>query len=587
MYIHSMSNRILTQFNSDIRGDVKLLLDAMAASRLGRIKGQFRTIIDELVGVTGKDQRSIERISREYDRTYQVRPFEFRQDADLYLGMYNATVTGSRVINISDIKDKVVDKGLVTQTVRGVKVAPVEVVVRTTRFKPVWKYTTEYGVQKLGDGQPMVIEFKFKLSKESREGGATFSIFAKGRGRFSGARILGTTGDPKLLWEFMKDNYKKVGSMDDITVNNTTGVVKLGVKINLPLLYTLINDRTASFKNLSLKAQYYPINREFLSPNKKTPPFLYIKFGSDFAIVVGGNGSVGVEGKDYNTNTIKEFFDTLKAMGILTPQGSTQRVVEVKPPKTKLIKRANQLPAPNVTRRGSTCPINKRPTPLSFQGVCRNSSSYIRPNPQGQPCCYKIPKKLNYIRPRVIARYRQAGVKVPESVRAMFNFGANTNRLANNVSRNAPNLRLTMERGQLKIGSRQCSRYAKQTLVNLATRQGISLPRARKDLTKPRLCELLGRNVNPREYQLPNGGGVCMSRKKAELLMLLRALGQPQTTATTKRALCDKIKSILYRPPPRVATALRRWRDRSSGRNRNFNSLLQTARAMRLGRNNV
>jgi hypothetical protein len=42
----------------------------------------------------------------------------------------------------------------------------------------------------------------------------------------------------------------------------------------------------------------------------------------------------------------------------------------------------------------------------------------------------------------------------------------------------------------LKIGSRQCSRYSKVALVDIAHRKGIELP---KKVTKPILCEILAK----------------------------------------------------------------------------------------------
>jgi hypothetical protein len=125
-----------------------------------------------------------------------------------------------------------------------------------------------------------------------------------------------------------------------------------------------------------------------------------------------------------------------------------------------------------------------------MQGKCPKEGYYVRPNPQGQPCCYKIPKNPNYSGNKVAAAYKRANVKVPNTVQKFFNFGSNTGNKRNNTSHaNLTNLVVKMNsKVGLKIGSRQCSRYSKVALVDIAHRLGLPvLP----SMDKVRLCELI------------------------------------------------------------------------------------------------
>lgn len=183
------------------------------------------------------------------------------------------------------------------------------------------------------------------------------------------------------------------------------------------------------------------------------------------------------------------------------------------PKKGRLARRAEgNVAAPNVTRRGTTCPPSKRPVPHSFEGKCP-PGYYVRPNPQGNPCCYKIPKNLKYMATKIKGYYSAAGVKVPASVKALFpdvNFG-NANRAANRnrgeaditiqnmkARMRAPNGKMEVV-NTIRIGSRQCERYTKQQLVDIVTRMkrranvrvgapgGLDFHR----MSKPQLCEFI------------------------------------------------------------------------------------------------
>ena len=139
--------------------------------------------------------------------------------------------------------------------------------------------------------------------------------------------------------------------------------------------------------------------------------------------------------------------------------------------------------APNVTRRGTTCPPSKRPVPETFEGKCR-SGHYARPNPQGNPCCYKLPKNLKHMSTKIKGYYDTAGVKVPTTVKALFpdvnfdNANRNKNRGRNKVNVQIQGMKAKIRNAEgkmqevntIRIGSRQCERYTKQQLVDIVSR---------------------------------------------------------------------------------------------------------------------
>jgi len=147
-------------------------------------------------------------------------------------------------------------------------------------------------------------------------------------------------------------------------------------------------------------------------------------------------------------------------------------------------------PAPNVSRRGTSCPVGRRPDPYSMQGRCPKEGCYVKPNPQGQPCCYKIPKNTRYSERKVANAFNRANVRVPNRVRNVFNIGHNTNNKLNNTSHaNAKNITVRVDpKSGLMIGTRQCKRYTKVALVDIARRLGITVNAA---ATKEKLCGLI------------------------------------------------------------------------------------------------
>jgi hypothetical protein len=111
-----------------------------------------------------------------------------------------------------------------------------------------------------------------------------------------------------------------------------------------------------------------------------------------------------------------------------------------------------------------------------------------------------------------------------------------------------------------KIGSRQCMRFTKVSLVDMALRLGIALP---SKLTKPILCDLIAKHVQNknlatkkqvvgnalpmkgRDNKLRLGGRLCTSYKRSTIVKYAKELGvKGQVLETgTKEELCKAIQN--------------------------------------------
>lgn len=528
--------------------EVLPILRAYAISTSGGIQLPSRTYLDEISGTLDVTVRRAREIAEEYKKkVYRPVNFELRQSRELYLGMYNATLDVGKVLNLLQIKERVVGNGFNPQKFGEYTVKAVRMTLRYGRFKKAFEYTKEYGARNLtnvSNSRMSSLELIIKIKKGTKIQGASISIFNTGRVRLSGGYIDGSPAEPLSLIRYVDSLTGLTMASKPIKINNITGEIRLGASVDLEQLYSLLDvgKGLAKFDGMTIQATFEPIRNVFLTKAKKDSPFLYIKFDDRFTLLIAKNGTIVVEGTEAPQKTsqvVKRFVDFMKTAGILTPQAGN---VRPQPRPSKLARRADNMPAPDVTRRGTTCPVGQRPVPYSFQGKCpQGDGYYVRPNPQGQPCCYRIPKRPEYLRNKVANRYARANVKVPESVRKIFGIGMNTNNKANNVGKNAPNNMSFTNNKKVgfKIGSRQCVRYTKVALVDLATRLGMSLPSV---ISKPRLCELISGFVKKnKKAMFMIDGKACTTYKKTTLVKYARTLGVTKLDGTNEE-LCKEIK---------------------------------------------
>ena len=488
-------------------------------------------------------------------------------------GMYNATYDTEKIIDLQkDIIDPVLKNGFKKST-NHFKI--LKMTARHGRFEVYSEYTSEYGYKSLSDKKDITnVEFLVKITRNGKTQGAIFVFFNSGRLRFSAGYIEGEPSEPAELLKFMSS-----GSVDGskINVNNTTGEFKVGHTLDLDTLYHLLDVPAAS----AAKYKGYTLS---VSKNE-TGSSIYIKFKDVFTLVCSTNGTVQIEGADnikqaFNITT--EFIKLLAEMQIVQSATGKQ---STKPKPTKVAQVLNMKPAPNVTRRGTSCPTERCPVPYSFEGHCPYEDYYIKPNPQGQPCCYKKPQSTTYSREKIEAAFRKANVRIPSTTRKLFELNELTNKQVN-VGKNISNLRTYYNSSigkdgkevGFKIDTRQCVRYTKVALVDIARRMGIVGVSA--SMTKPELCGIIqtqskklgvnktsemsgklkvaiGKQALTRHAtdKIKIGKRICETYDKDTIVMYTKKLGL-KVTDGTKKDLCAAIGSFMNSKRNNLVAAL-------------------------------
>lgn len=506
----------------------------------------------------------------------------------LSTSMFNATVDIGHAINIKTIVDKVIAEGLAAEGPFKV----VEFTAKYGKFVTGIKYTSEYGLVGNASKPYVSADFLIKIKRGTKTTGASFSFYNTGKIRFSGGYV-GNVQDmdeqPKELLRFFSDKYFRIPADKSITFNNFTSEFRLGYPVNIRLVHDAFSETALSkFDGYTVVAKY----------DKKRSKFLYITFTrtdkEKFAIVMADTGVIQIQG----TKDLKNAYDVVTKFGIalknndmLIVKGAQAQALNA-PRNTKLARRLDNMPAPNVTRRGTTCPVKRRPDPYSYQGKCKGTNCYIKPNPQGQPCCYTVPKSLEYSKGKVEAAYVKAGVKVPDEVRRIFGFGQGTNNRGTNVARNVPLAIRTYlnSKDGFKIDSRQCLRYSKVALVDIATRLKIILP---AKVTKPKLCELIKTASGVPNVQVKAGKAIisganrnlrlgnrlCDTYPRPTLVKFARALGGRVEPDMRKGAICKMIQQLSAAKLPKLQA---NYNAKKAQNNKNRANAVEAARLKNL-----
>lgn len=529
----------------DDEEEVVPLLRAYSVATSGGIQLPSILYLDEIAAILNTTRASARNIATRYKRNvFRPANVNVRQSESVYYGLYNATLDLGRVINIGKLRDSVMEKGFKPLRVGDYVFKALKMTTRYGKFKKAFEYTKEYGAKVINsnvtNSQISSIEFIVKIKKGDKIQGASFNIFNTGRVRFSGGYIDGSPDEPKSLVRYINSIVDLDMNTKPLKINNTTAEVKVAANIKIKDLHTLLDvgKDLAKFKNYTITSTYEPARNALLKKKRKNSPFLYLKFSDKFTFLISPTGSILIEGAEsprVSVDIARDFIEFIKIAGLLEPVRG--RSLAESPTRSKIARRANNQPAPNVTRRGTTCPKDRRPVPYSFQGRCPMGEGwYVRPNPQGQPCCYQIPKRPGYLREKVIERYRRANVKIPENVRRIFGIAAgNTNNKNNNVGQKAPtNLRYSNN----KLGSRQCMRYTKVSLVDIASRLGLGLP---SKITKARLCEMIQKRLSEKKNVFMLENKPCESYKLSTLQKYAKEMGL--STTGTRKELCDRIKA--------------------------------------------
>ena len=421
--------------------------------------------------------------------------------SNLRLTLFNATVLN---------KDRDVDLMSIVQSIKlpfkkkrysnGYTVEVVEVKARHGKFQTAFEISDEYIFKsKKNNVNINALEFKVRLSKDGQVQGASFTIYNNGSIRFSGGYIdvsmkqsnaqvpITILEQPETIRHHIINTYAKDSAFlktAPLKFNNIGAVFT----VSRPILL----EQTASLPEFARITTYEP----------EMSPRMVIRF-PDFALQASTGGIIQIKGIRDPDLLGQAYNEAVRAVRTFVFKKSDIKNFNKRAfKKATISKRSNALPAPNVSRRGTTCPVGRRPDPYSFQGACPDikfgkktvsgANCYVRPNPQGQPCCYKKPKKIAFSKNKVEEAYAKANVKVPNAVRTKFNIGANTNNKKNNVGGNTNTGNINIKNDPvtgIKIGTRQCSRYTRVALFDIAKRLGIMGITGKT--TKEALCAII------------------------------------------------------------------------------------------------
>lgn len=511
----------------------------------------------------------------ERGRTEPTTTVQNKRQNQIVLGLYvmNGDLNEEQFKALSSTKFASTKLGDITYSI-------VEIIGRGTRLQKIFSYTTEYGFsynkKKYDFPEYASLDLKIKMrgpGGEEKFGLVTvnyrsFKFIVRG-GYFDCTSKNGFKGFDSQPQNLLKSVFKifagsKAPQIPSMKRSNTVASFRTGKKFN--------------YKKF---AKNKPNVGAELNLKNKGPTRAYFKLPGDHVMSITNNGVIQVSfKKSINKETIKNTFS--KVVGIqrkLAPYFGGSVVAPTV--KSKAAVRKNAAPAPNVARRGTTCPAGKRPTPYSFTGKCP-PGMYVRPNPQKQPCCYKIPKQRGYYRNKIISSYAAAGVAMPDSVANIFalprNRGTTMNANITNVGvTNAitkTKARVRQSNGTMKtintikIGSRQCIRYSKEQILNLLLRTGYAANGLERK-SKEELCEILARQVKNNNVNKTNtryvpkvgdklltrsgagaliiGGRQCNGYSKTQLQKFCKNLGI-NFTALTRNEMCarleDKRKSM-------------------------------------------
>jgi hypothetical protein len=511
------------------------------------------------------------------------------------LVMFNAIVNKDfgkeRKLELGMIALDIVEKKLpfkkYTYDNNGITIQVKKIVGRYGRFQTGFTITDAYSKKgtDVFNESISVLEFFIQLEYSREIVNASVSLFTNGKIKISGGYLNQRAGNmnneeyfeaqPELIREYIVDNYtrKEKFLRNDIVFNNVVSSVRFNKGFNLNLIS-------------SVGAKAYDLKYEpELSPN------LFVKFGT-YNFTISSRGLVKIqniteyddiqESYELLLDFVNDMVDYEKAQKP-DKQGRIPRMLKERNVSENRVKKQKNFnpnaPAPEVARRGTSCPLSRRPFPYSMQGKCTKEGCYVKPNPQGQPCCYKIPKNTKYSELKVKAVFNRANVKVPNNVRRVFKFGNNTNSKRNNTShKNLENIKIKMnsEVG-LKIGSRQCMRYSKVALVDILHRLGSPVT---KTMTKEQLCaniQALATNVtntnnkkgskavkltnNGKVYVLTGnspmslkiGGRVAKTIKREKLFAFAQKIGafppKHATIADVCRLIFDKMVKLRPKSP--------------------------------------
>lgn len=309
-----------------------------------------------------------------------------------------------------------------------------------------------------------------------------------------------------------------------------------------PSLYKPLefNNLSGQFKvNGKLQlAQIARSYRQYAQYEPELSPQLYYTHPNNYKYVMTTTGVIQIQGVDSMSKLLSAYTAGVELVKQFYSKGLISDLQLIT---GNIVKKKK-----SVLKNKSTCPKPRQPV----NGKCATATNTIRKNPQGFNCCYKKSSK-------------------------------NKNK--------SQNVRLVLDpKLGLKIGTRQCMRYSRDALHNIARKQGVVglTNRSSKELICAKLVNTMGIvqyapfTHNGKEYIMSGenknfriGSRVCSTYPLATLRAFANKMGI-QLSASDKRAdICKKIQNFRVRlpspknsPPRRKAPAPRQQKKKTKSK---------------------
>src|SRR6056300_1888032 len=391
-------------------------------------------------------------------------------------GMFNATVNKNfdaeaRVDLKSILKNTPLGKTSIGQ---GRYIDTKEIVGVYGRFKTGFSHTRQYGKKGDINLKFFTVQIKFSITNGVETNGGTVNFYKNGKIRFSGGFI--GKGDeienqPELIRRFMVKSYTKKPAFfyNPFEYNNLSGQFRInGIIRDMNRLY-------ARSRGYGIISTYDPELSPMMYSTYKEHKYIIAKSG---AIQISGAKNPKMLNAAYKT--ARDLFEMLNAKGEINLSANVP----------------NRIVQPKRRVNASSCPKARRPP-------CK-SGFEAKKNPQGDQCCYKIPKK-------------KSTRKSPNNTKEIT-YGKN---------------------GKLMIGKKKCETLTKSTLIEMAKKLGVV--NAKDKNKKEKLCAMIKQfsfgNENFKVDDKP-----CISYKKNELVAMAMSKGIEVSNTDTIKTLCQKLK---------------------------------------------
>jgi len=391
-------------------------------------------------------------------------------------GMYNATINknydaAQRVDLKQILRKRPFGKTSIGQ---GLFIETKELAGVYGRFKTGFSHTINYGEKGNINQNFFTVQIKFSITDGTETNGGTFNIYKNGKIRFSGGFVgKNIENQPELVRKFMVSKYTQGQQFfyNPIEYNNLSGQFRInGVIKNMDLL-------ASRGRVYNLKISYDP----------EISPMMYVTY-KNYKYIVAKSGAVQISGAE-NYVEMKRAYDAAETLfSMLNTKGHIMIKTNIPMNMTKK----------KITRvKASSCPKSRRPP-------CKPGFE-AKKNPQGDECCYKVPKK--------------------KSTRK---------------SPRANDLKVTYDKdGNMFIGKKKCDKLTKSTLLDMAKKLGAV--GAKDKNKKEKLCEMI-RKLDLGNSNFNVKGRSCGTYKKSELVGIAMSKGVEVTDADTVKSLCEKLK---------------------------------------------